>query len=362
MEQHNIEPAKNQEIDLFELVGRLWKKRVFILKFCGIGALFGLIVAFSIPKEYVTEVKLSPEVSSDKNKLGNMGDLASMAGINLGGTVGSEALSPELYPDIVSSVPFLLELVDVQVETIDSVLKLSLYDYMKEHQRQAWWGYVMSAPFDLLGWGVSLFKKEVDDNNLSDNVDPFRLTRKQESFINKMRKRVVVAVDKKSGVIKASVLMQDALVSARVMDVVLTKLQAYIADYRTRKAKHDLAFGEKLFGEAKDAYYKTQQTYARYVDENRNVISASYRTEEERLRNEMSLAYGVYNQMAQQLEMNKIKVQEVTPVFTVIEPARVAIKAAAPNKPMVLIGFVMLTFILSIGIIVGKDFYSSFKN
>lgn len=250
----------------------------------------------------------------------------------------------------------------MQVETIDSVLKLSLYDYMKEHQRQAWWGYVMSAPFDLLGWGVSLFKKEVDDNNLSDNVDPFRLTRKQESFINKMRKRVVVAVDKKSGVIKASVLMQDALVSARVMDVVLTKLQAYIADYRTRKAKHDLAFSEKLFGEAKDAYYKTQQTYARYVDENRNVISASYRTEEERLRNEMSLAYGVYNQMAQQLEMNKIKVQEVTPVFTVIEPARVAIKAAAPNKPMVLIGFVMLTFILSIGIIVGKDFYSSFKN
>lgn len=355
MEQQNIQSVKNQEIDLIELIGKVWKKRRFILKTCVIAAVIGLIIAFSLPKEYKTEVKLSPEVSSSKGNMGELGGLAAMAGLSLGGATGSDALYPELYPDIVSSTPFLLELANIKVETKDGELTTTFYDYMKNHQRKAWWGYIVGAPLDLISWGISLLKGEEFEED--DKINPFSLTKKQERYIKDLSKKITVNVDKKSGVITASVMMQDALVSAMVMDVVLTKLQEYVIDYRTRKAKHDLIFSEKLFEEARTAYYNVQKIYAHYVDENRNIISASYRTEEERLRNEMLLAYGVYDQMAQQLEVNKVKVQEVTPVYMVIEPARVAIKAAKPAKAILLIGFVFLGFFISCCVIVGKEIF-----
>lgn len=334
------------EIDLIELAQKLWKERKFILKACAIGALVGLIVAFSIPKEYKTEVKLAPENTST-SKVGQLGGLAAMAGINLGSSAsGTDALYPDLYPDIVKSTPFLLELIDIPIETKKGDLKTTFYDYIQEHQKATWWSYIISAPFKGLAWVISLFK---DDETQSGEVNPFNLTKEQEEFIKTTSEKIMVSVDKKTGVISASVMMQDPLVSATIMDIVLTKLQTYITDYRTRKAKHDLTFSEKLFNEAKDSYYKAQKAYARYVDENRNVISASSKTEEEKLRDEMSLTYGVYNQMAQQLEMNKVKVQEQTPVYTVIEPARVAVKAAKPSKILILIGVVFLAGFISIG-------------
>lgn len=359
-EQLNIPSPSDQEIDLVELARKLWRERKFILKACGVGAVLGLIVAFSIPKEYKTEVKLSPE-NSQNNKMGQLGGLAAMAGINLGGAVnGEDALSVELYPDIVQSTPFLLEFISMPVETGNGKLRTTLYAYLTEHQRAPWWSYVTGAPFKVLGWTMSLFKDKDPERNVVE-LDPFRLSREQESFVNSLRQKITVQADKKTGAITGSTVMQDPLVSAVVMDSVLTRLQQYIIDYRTQKSRHDLVFTEKLYNEAKTAYYKAQQAYARYTDENRNVISARSMTEEERLKNEMELAYNVYNQMAQQLEMNRVKVQEQTPVYTVIEPAKVPLRTSKPNKPVILVAFVVLTIFFSTGWILGKDLFRGIK-
>ena len=56
----------------------------------------------------------------------------------------------------------------------------------------------------------------------------------------------------------------------------------------------------------------------------------------------MSLSYNLYNQMAQQLQLAKAKVQESTPVYTVLQPAIVPLKASKPSKMMILAGFVFL--------------------
>lgn len=353
-------PSPEQEIDLIELAQKVWKERKFILKACGIGVVVGLVVAFSIPKEYKTTVKLSPE-NSETNKLEQLGGLAVIAGVNLGGVTGSDALTVDLYPDIVASTPFLLELVKISVKSKKGDLNTTFYEYINEHQRIPWWGYIKAIPFQLLEWGVSFFKENKEDEE-NTAINPFILTQEQEQFISNLKNCIQINVDKNSGVINASVQMQDPLISATIMDSVLVKLQSYITDYRTRKAKHDLAFTEKLFIEAKTSYYKAQRLYACYVDENRNVVSASFRTEEEQLRNEMNLSYGVYNQMAQQLEMNRVKVQEQTPVYTVIEPARVSLRAEKPNKLMILIGFVFIAGFFSVGWILEKDFVKGIRN
>jgi len=63
------ELPEEQEIDLIELAQKLWKERKFLLKGCGIAVVVGLIVAFSIPKEYTTTVKLAPETQDAAKNL-----------------------------------------------------------------------------------------------------------------------------------------------------------------------------------------------------------------------------------------------------------------------------------------------------
>lgn len=150
-------PIGEQEIDLIELAQKTWKSRRLIFKSCGYAFIIGLIVAFSIPKEYTTSVTLAPE-SSSKSGSGNMGALAAMAGINLSSSSGEDALSPELYPDIVSSTPFLLELFNIKVKDQKGDLNTTLYNYLDKHQRAPWWGVVMSAPLKHLD-GLRLWLK-----------------------------------------------------------------------------------------------------------------------------------------------------------------------------------------------------------
>lgn len=353
-------PIGEQEIDLIELAQKVWMSRRLIFKSCGYAFIIGLIVAFSIPKEYTTSVTLAPE-SSSKSGSGNMGALAAMAGINLSSSSGEDALSPELYPDIVSSTPFLLELFNIKVKDQKGDLNTTLYNYLDKHQRAPWWGVVMSAPFKALGWAVSLVKDKPAENTAG-KLDPFKLTQDESIIADGLSKRIAVAIDKKTGITTLSVTMQDPLISASLTDTVMFRLQKYITDYRTNKARHDLAFAEKLFREAKTNYTEAQKKYATFVDANQNIILFSYRAEQERLQNEMNLAYNVYNQVAQQVQMAKAKVQEITPVYTVVQPATVPLKPVKPNKVMILVGFIFLAVVGSIGwILFVKDLFINWK-
>ena len=340
MDESKIQKApqklEEQEIDLIELAQKVWADRKMLYKVCGIAAVIGLIVGFSIPKEYSTEVTLAPE-SASKVNAGSMGALAAMAGINLGGSVGEDALSPELYPDIVKSTPFL-----------------------DKYQRSSWMGAVMSAPFKALGWTLSLFKDKPEKKE--GKIDPFHLTLDEAKVADALSKRILVTIDKKTGVTTLEVTMQDPLISASLTDTVMHCLQNYITNYRTNKARHDLAFTEKLYKEAKADYEKAQKKYATFADANQNVVLLSYRAEQERLKNEVELAYTVYTQVSGQLQMARAKVQEITPVYTVVQPATVPLRAAKPNKIMILIGFVFLAGVGCVGwILFVKDLFKDWR-
>ena len=306
-----------------------------------------------------------PTVADTEAALASLGGLKTnqcfeLVIINLGTSSGEDALSPELYPDIVSSTPFLIELFDVKVKDQKAKVDTTLYAYLKEEQRSPWWSAIFSAPFKVLGWTLSLFKDEPEEGDAK--LDPFRLTRDESAIADALSKRISVSVDKKTGVTTLSVTMQDPLISASLTDTVMHCLQNYITDYRTNKARHDLAFTEKLYGEAKASYESAQKKYANFVDANQNIILLSYRAEQERLQNEMNLAYQVYTQVSQQLQMARAKVQEITPVYTVVQPATVPLKPAKPNKLMILIGFMFLAGVGSVGwILFVKDLLKGWK-
>lgn len=344
---------QRKEIDIVGLILLLWSKRKRIIINCFIGGVLSIIVAFSIPKEYTSTVVMAPEFASGNNATGGLGALASMAGFNLGGLSGSEdALYPELYPQIISSTPFLCEMMSLEVQTKEGDLTTTLYDYLTKHQKKTWWSKVLKAPIKMV--------KRMIGTNVVDTIMPtdgadMNLTRKQYLTLQSLNDKIAVNVDKGNFVITLSVTMQDQKIAAYVASVVSDKLQDYIGRYRSAKARKDLAYTEKLYQEAQDKYYTAQQAYAKYVDQHQGVVKMQYQIEQNRLSNEQDLAFNVYNQLAQQLEMARAKVAESTPVCVVMQPAIMPIKASSPKKMMMGLLYVFLAFFGTVAWIVVKD-------
>lgn len=350
---------EEQEIDLLELAMKLWHQKKKIAIWCLIGAIVGLVVAFSIPREYTTAVKLAPELGNNQKISGSLGAMAAMVGIGGNTQGGGDAVNPTLYPDIVSSVPFLVGLFNVPVENIDGDLKVTLREYVEDDLKSPWWSAIIGFPFKVLGMLRSGYNEE---DTPGKSTDTFKLTNKENAVVETLRQRISASVDTKTSVITISVMMQDPFVSATLADTVVYRLQEYITDYRTNKARQDLEYAELLNEEAKDNYYKAQQKYADYLDRNNGVILHSAQTTRERLQNEATLAFNLYNQTAQQVQVSKAKVQENTPVYATVTPATVPIKPTSPRKPLILVGFVFLAFVAcSAWILYGKPLIEEMK-
>ena len=349
---------EEQEIDLLELAMKLWKQKKKIAIWCLIGAVIGLVVAFSIPREYTTDVKLAPELGNGQKVSGSLGAMAAMVGIGNAAQGGSDAVNPTLYPDVVSSVPFLVGLFNVPVEEIKGEKAIPLKEYMEDDLRSPWWSVIMGLPFKLIG----MLTSNDEEDDLNKPTDTFHLTKSEDLIVKALQTRINASVDTKTSVITISVMMQDPLISATLADTVVNRLQEYITDYRTNKARQDLKYAELLNDEAKENYYKAQQKYADYLDRNNGLILHSAQTTRERLQNEATLAFNLYNQTAQQLQMAKAKVQENTPVYATVTPATVPIKPTSPRKPLILVGFVFLAFVAcSAWILYGKPLIDEMK-
>lgn len=325
-----------KEIDLLELATKLWAQKKKIVKWCVWGAVIGLVIAFSIPREYATSVKLAPEISDPKAAAGGLGALASIAGLSS----GADAVYPQLYPDVVSSVPFITSLFNVEVETKEDGEKFTVQQYMEDETSSPWWSVILGVPGKIIG--LLKADEEVEEGHKLNN---FQLTKDEADLVEALSKRVTANVDQKTSVVTIDVKMQDPLVSAMLADTVVTRLQEYVTSYRTNKARQDLEYAEKLNKEAQQEYYRAQQRYADYLDRNQGLAFRSAQITRDRLENETTLAFNLYNQTAQQVQKAKAKVQETTPVYAVVTPATVPIKPAAPRKVLILAGFIFLAFV-----------------
>ena len=358
---HNNHNDEEIEIDLMDLLRKVIGIRKKIYKAAGIGLVIGIIVAISIPKQYTVEVTLSPEMGN--NKGGGLSGLAASflgSGVTMGD--GTDALNASLSADIVSSTPFLLELSNMKVP-VSGGEEISLSSYLNE-ESSPWWGYVIGFPGMVMGGAKSLFTENEDEPISSDKVSrgAIELSKKETEKIETLKKMIAAAVEKKTSMTSISVTFQNPKVAAVVADSVVKKLQEYIIDYRTFKAKEDCIYLEKLFKERQQEYYAAQKKYADYLDSHDNIILQSVRTEQERLQNDMSLAYQVYSQVASQLQVARAKVQEEKPVFAVVEPAVVPLEPSGTSRKVYVLAFIFLSVCIVISWnLFGKDLLGKFK-
>lgn len=94
MSDQQIMHQYDDEIDLRELFSVLWAGRLKIIAITAIFAITSVIYALSVPNQYKATVLLAPAQSSGgglSGALGQLGGLASLAGVSLGGGESSEA-------------------------------------------------------------------------------------------------------------------------------------------------------------------------------------------------------------------------------------------------------------------------------
>ena len=351
---------KEAEIDLMDILRKIIGIRKTIYKAASIGLIIGVIIAICIPKQYIAEVTLSPEMSSNKGT-GLSGLAASFLGSDVAMGDGTDALNASLSADIVSSTPFLLELSTMEIPASKGV-NMTLNTYLDE-EYVPWWSYVIGFPSIIIDGAKSLFIEEdelVYSNRTNKGV--IELSQKESKKIEVLKNTITAIVDKKTSMTTVAVTLQNPKVAAVLADSVVKKLQEYIIDYRTTKAKEDCIYLEKLFKERQQEYYAAQKEYANYIDSHDNIILQSVRAEQERLQNDMSLAYQVYSQVANQLQVARAKVQEEKPVFAVVEPAVVPLKPSGISKKVYVLVFIFLSVcIVMFWKLFGEEFLDKIK-
>lgn len=346
---------KNQElieeessIDFGKIFKDLLKHKSLYFKVLPIAFVLAAFYALSLPNYYSCTVKLSPELSGGSSSKSGLASLASSFGVNLGSALGNstEALFPTLYPDLMNSVDFKTSLFEVKVNREEDNKSFTYYDYLMNEQKAPWWSKGMKAFFGLFG---------SKDEEPTTKVDPFKLTKEQTEIVKAIDKNVVCDVDKKTMVITINVTDQDPLICATMADSVKTRLQKFITDYRTSKARVDLEYNKKLYGEAKAKYQQARDKYAAYADSHRAASSQSAQTKESDLQNEMQMQQQIYQQVVAQLQQAEMKVQQETPAFTTLQSATVPVRKTGPKRAQMCLIFLFLVFLGTTAWILHKE-------
>lgn len=349
MSENEYIEQEESSVDYGQIFTTLIKRKRLYYKVLSITFVGACIFTLGLRNYYTCEVLLSPELSTT-NRSTNIA-LLTQLGMNMRTSMmATEALYPTVYPELMNSTDFKATLFNVPVHKKDSTRILSYYDYLAHEQKPSWWGAAISAPFKLLG--ELLGTKDTIDQH---KVNPFMLTKEQSRIVQTIDKKVVCDVDLKSMVISIQVTDQDPLICATMADTVQRRLQDFITDYRTKKAKVDLEYTRTLFKEAKARYDKARQLYASYSDANQDMILQSYKTKLIDLENEMQLQFNNYNAVARQLQVAEAKVQEDTPAFTLLQSATVPVKKAGPGRAKMVLVFLFLAFLGTTVYILNKE-------
>lgn len=340
--------AENKEKNIIDLslIGKtLWAKRKLYYITLPIVFVLSCIWIFPEPRFYNCSVELAPE--NGGSSLGGLAGLASSVGLNIGDAETSDAIYPTLYPELFSSPEFIVGLFDIKVTTDDGSLTTDYYTYLKKHQKKNW----LTAPFKK--WKYAIAQKlsgepqetaKSGNNTKGGKFNSFKMSKKDFGLVTMIQKNISCNVDKKTDVITITVKDQDRQICALLADSIRSRLQAFIIDYRTKKARQDVKYFQHLADSTKIEYDKAVTAYGIYNDSHRNVVLQTYVEEGDRLKNDMDLKLQTYNTFAAQLSAAKAKVQERTPSFTTLVSATVPQKPAGPKRMIFVIGCLVLSF------------------
>jgi LPS O-antigen subunit length determinant protein (WzzB/FepE family) len=366
MIQENTNKNQDQEdaIDIIALLKDLWGARKTILKITVAFTFLGLFVAVFSKNEFTAATTFVPLAQGSSVGGGSLGSLASLAGINIGGGVNSEEISPELYPQIVSSIPFQLELLNTPLTIEGQTVPVSYRDYYENIYSPGVLSTIKKYTIGLPGVFIKLVRSAPENIELSAGSKESKLitiSQEENELIKLLERQISLKVNAKEGFISISVTLPEAIASAQVALKAQQLLQEYALEFKTQKSIEQLTYIEERYAEKQKAFNTIQISLARFQDQNTGINTALGRTKLLQLQSEYDLAFTVYSELAKQLETQRLQVKKDTPLFTVLKPVTIPTEKSAPKKALIVVVYLFLGFVLSVGFVLGRKYWVSFK-
>jgi LPS O-antigen subunit length determinant protein (WzzB/FepE family) len=363
-EQKKTAPTEEDSIDIIALLKDLWSARKTILKITLVFFFLGLFVAIFSKNEYTASTTFVPLAQGTSAGGGSLGSLASLAGINIGGGAGSDEVSPELYPQIVNSIPFQLELLNTLLPIAGQEQPVSYKDYYQNIHHPGLLSTLKKYTLGLPGVLFSLLKSdalaaEVRQNTKENEI--ILISQVENELIQQLTDQLSLEVNAKEGFVAISATLPEAEASAALALKAQQLLQAYALQFKTQKSIEQFNYIKERYAEKQAAFNTIKIALARFQDQNNAINTALGRTKLLQLQAEYDLAFSVYSELAKQLETQQLQVKKDTPLFTVLKPVSIPLEKAAPKRALILVVYLFLGFILSLGFVVGRKYLKDFK-
>ena len=355
--QNNM-PVEEQEIDLVELIQKMWINRWLIIKVTGVFVVLGVLVALFSAKVYTASCDIVPDTGKSGNS--KMSSLAALAGVSLGGGEDVTALSPLVYENIMNGTSFRKELMQTKIDFEDIDKPVSFFDYYtsEEYNKPNVLSYIkkytIGLPFVILN-AIRGEQPEPDYSAVGNSDGPTLETLSKDEFeaMKILGQSITLTLQEKKGFVTITSNMPEAVAAAQLAQATVVLLQKYITEFKIAKVQSNLDFIQGRYDEAKKNFEDIQVRRAAFRDANTNTNKYSARVEAEKLDAEYTLAMNLYSELAAQLEQAKIEVKKDTPMLTVVRPVTIPYKKSKPQRLQILVAFTFLGVVAGAGLVLG---------
>ncbi len=329
---------KEEEINVVEIIKPLWKSRFFIIKASSLFFVLGMFISLVSPVLYTSSTTFIPQTTKNTGA-GGLSGVASLVGIDIGGVGSSAEIPPNIYPQIVSSAPYKRELLQINIDFLESNETISLRDYLSQENTSKDFlsvikKYTIMLPFTIL----DLFRAKNPNNKISSFNSDIFVGEKEEEMFKNLDDLLSISVNSKGGFVTLSSEMGNAYASAVVTKAAEQILQNRIVEYKIKSAKEVLDFNLTQLRLKKIEFDSLQNELALFKDSNLNIVDSRFQNSLQKLESEFAIVNAVYQELSKQVEQSKLQVSKDTPIFSVIQPAIVPNLRSSPKRiEMVLI-------------------------
>ncbi|GGF51453.1 GumC domain-containing protein [Echinicola rosea] len=331
-----------KDLDFLTIIKLLWVNRRKGYKIVFVFFIIGVLIAFLSKKEYKVVSSYIPQMSGD-SQMSSLGSIASMAGFNLGEGVNRSEIPPILYPNVINSTPFKLDVLKAELKFNELSETVTYEEYYDSYYTPGIFWYLKKYTLGLPKIIISLFKSEEPKVSKSTNQNKLlSVTGKQLGLFSKMQDQISVSYNSKEGFLELTVVMPEALAAAQLAKYVEGLLQDKVIEFKIQNAREQLSYTKKQYLEKKKEFEEKRELLTSFKDSNQNISRSTALNRLKDLEAEYNLALSVYTELAKQLEQAKLRVKQDTPIFSTIQPVVVPVGESAPKKLLIIILFIFL--------------------
>ena len=283
------------EIDLVELLKKVYSERILIFKISFLTALIGVIYALAQPNEFTSSTTFIPQLSSGVKSGGSsLSGLASLAGINIGGMESSSEFPPTLYPQVVEGIPFKLDLLSSTINSNGN--QILVKDYFTDKDSFNVFGLVKEYTIGLTSKVLGIFKsKEKEAVNLESEI--YSVSGEDNDLFGLISSSLNLSINNKEGFITISFTDSDKNIAAQITQIAQNLLQKKIIEFKNKSSKEMLDFAIKQYSQNKESYEKLQDERAVFVDKNINISSSLFQNKLSRIESELTISQSIVQQL-----------------------------------------------------------------